>query len=150
MKANLLKPLTVVMLGVLSFALWVLPGCTLGAKDLIHEGSVRLETVPSRHAKFAHIHVYQSGPDMTLFGALYQRHQVSVPSRLHGHIDVQVLDPDGALLQEVPTRIHRKDKRWHRAWFRLPISESLPEGSTLRLRHHAHSFNVHHRTCECL
>lgn len=150
MKANLLKPLTVAMFAVLSFALWVLPGCTLGAKDLIHEGSVRLETVPSRHAKFARIHVYQSGPDMTLYGALYKRYQVSVPRRLSGHVDVQVLDPDGALLQQVPARIHRKDKRWRRAWFRLRISETLPEGSTLRLRHHTQSLETHRRSSECL
>lgn len=107
-------------------------GCA-SSVDLVREGAVTVERVSSRHAKVSRVYVDQIGSKMRIYGELTRLPSAS--RMVPGHVEVEVVGPQRAVIAKVNDTYQRKDKRYRRLWFLTELSVTAPAGSHLRATH---------------
>lgn len=126
----------------LSTAAMLATGCATNRIDLVDEGIVSVDTVPSKRVKVLWTDVYQDGEDFVVYGVVQRLSHTSY--LIKTHVDITILSPDGTVLQEartpdiyVPTRIPGKGINWERFQVRLP--DIPPQGSKVGMVVHSGS-----------
>jgi len=109
----------------------VIAGCTANRVSLVDESLVSVKNQGSEKAEILWTDVYQDGEDTLVYGALQRRSHTSYPMKTH--VDVAVVSPDGAMLQEARTpdvyvtrRVPGKGIDWTR--FKVRIPGTLTQG----------------------
>ena len=138
MKARDLRKLVVLMIVSISMTGF---GCATNGVNLIKNGTVTLERIPSKGYYVSHLEVYQNGNELVLHGNVKRRaHSYAV----NGHVDIAIVSPDGDNLEEIsthhtpriiPSRLMRK----RRAYFYVSMSTVPPVGSIVRVAYHGDS-----------
>jgi hypothetical protein len=110
--------------------LTAIPACaTTGAKADYH-----IEEIPSQHAFVSKVYVSETEEGIRIGGEIRNK---QFPSRrnIPGHIDVEIISPDGARLTK--NNIHyRMSRKAVRARFSIQLATVPVPGSVIRVLHH--------------
>ncbi|MHC4624649.1 MAG: hypothetical protein ACYS4W_12190 [Planctomycetota bacterium] len=141
MKERVFSLVVAIVLGMLTAAI---SGCATNRIDLVDEGLVTVETVPSKGVRILWADVYQDGEDMVVCGVVQRRSDTSYPIR--AHVDITVLSPEGTVLQETRTcniyvarRLAGKGMNW--TCFRARLPGTPAEGSRVHMAVHSSEHN---------
>jgi len=122
----------------------VISGCVTNRIDLVDNGTVSVETIPSKKVNFLWIDIYQDGEDCIVYGTIQQHGYSSSP--LTTHVDITTFSPEGSILQvrrtrdiHVPRRRPGKGVDWAR--FQERYSDIPPIGSKIQLVCHSQPHN---------
>lgn len=112
-------------------------GCASLAPDLVSQGAVTVEHNPSRFsAHWSHVSVRRTESGTAISGEFHKRsfHR----GKLSGHVDIEVVSPDGALLAQAraPYGYGSGTGKVQRAGVSAVLPVQVPKGSTVRLIHH--------------
>ena len=136
------KKLAILMMAGISLVTLVLSGCSSNRISLADQGLVSVEKHGSEKVKILWTDVYQQDGQTWLYGVLKQR--FPSPSAIRTHVDIQVLNSDGAIQYEtatedvlVPRNRIGKGLDWKR--FRVRLPEKLLEGSQISMTVHSSS-----------
>lgn len=110
-------------------------GCATTGKDLVRDGVVDVERESSRYALVTLVSAMQEGPDLLVRGEVRRRYGGRSP--IPGHIDVQIVGPDGEMLEDASVGYHRHSAKWRSASFYVRLESVPPRGSTIRVQHDA-------------
>ncbi len=129
-KLSILISLTLVLTGIFSF------GCVSHRINLVENGKIIIERVPSKNIYVSEAHVYQEENELVITGRV-KRSNTSVWDG--GHVDIAVVSPKGKVLDKVSTSytpriIRRKGSR--ESFFSASLPMTPPEGTTVRLVYH--------------
>lgn len=117
--------------------LLITAGCASTGADLVKKGVITVEHIPSRYAHTHRVSVHQKGTDIVISGELYSRfHQ---PSFIPGHVDIEVISPEGKLLGQGIGKYYRvggRKSKSRRFEFLMQLSANAPQGSKIRIVHH--------------
>ena len=109
-------------------------GCGYGGRDLVRDGTVSVESVPSRYAHFGRVGVHQMNSQVVVSGELHKYSNGRGVTR--GHVDGEVIGPDGVIIGRYQTNIRPAHSKSRRIPFSFKFSGKLPASSTIRLVHH--------------
>lgn len=126
----------VILLGVIQCTM-AASGCMGKHIDLVGAGTVELDVVQPLLARISGVTVRQGKQDVHVSG-LVQREALS-GQPLSGHVDVEVLHPDGRVLERNNVRLPQQ--RSHRGgryseFFHVYIPGRLADGTSVRIRYH--------------
>jgi YD repeat-containing protein len=129
-KSNILITLALVVFGIITL------GCASHRVNLVENGKIIIERVPSKNIYVSKAHVYQEENELLITGRV-KRSNTSVLDG--GHVDIAVVSPEGKILDKVSTSytpriIRRKGSR--ESLFSARLSMTPPEGTTVRLAYH--------------
>lgn len=115
-----------------------LAGCAVGPVNLARDGGVTVETVSSPAALMWYAEPQAGAGKAWVAGEVIRRREW--PADRPGHVDLEVLGPDGRPLTRAevplqPVRTAGGDTR--RLAFTVPLNRRPPPGSTVRVMHHA-------------
>lgn len=110
-------------------------GCTTMPHDLGRDGKVSVETIPSRYGHVSRVSVLASETGVRVAGEVHgSTHRRGY---ILGHVDIEVIYPDGTM-QEIISFMYRNRGGKSRATpFSVEVPFVVPEGSTIRVIHHA-------------
>lgn len=108
-------------------------GCATTGKDLVRDGVVDIERESSRYTMVTLVSAMQEGHDLLVRGEVRRRHGGRSP--IPGHIDVQIIGPDGDVLADTSIGYHRRSAKWRSASFYTRLETVPPPGSTIRVLH---------------
>lgn len=119
-------------------AVLVLPACLSGVSNLAHDDRVTIQTESPRKVSLSVSGIYQRGEYVEVSGRVW-RHRLSPSGLYSGHVDVEVVDPDGKISTTagVPTfpRFIKRGLR-HTARFSAQIEAQIERGTVVRLKFH--------------
>lgn len=120
------------------FVLFIFPslhGCATNAENLVQEKKVNVETVQSEYGHISRISVWASEAGTEIAGEVHgSTHRRGY---ILGHIDVEVIKPDGTILITDKYEYHNRGGKSRVTPFSVMIPMVVPYGSTIRLTHHA-------------
>jgi hypothetical protein len=128
------------MLAIIPLVL-IISACASGMVNLVTDGTVKLETVSSRAIHFERVAIYASDTGLVVSGELHKRHHGRGP--ISGHIDIQVVASDGAILATTNIKYYRGSHKSRTSNFFVEIPIELPMNSTVRIMHHD-AFELEH------
>lgn len=117
------------------FVFSMLHGCAITAENLVHEDKVKIETVQSEYGHLSRISVWASEAGTEIVGEVHGRSHGR--GYIRGHIDVEVITPDGTILLTEKYTYHNRGGKSRVTPFSVMIPIVVPDGSTVRLTHHA-------------
>lgn len=108
-------------------------GCAVWESDLVSDGTIRLEELPSVTARLSRVRVYEDGGDLAVYGKIGRR--AGVKGRVEAMIRVILSYPDGRTLEEtkrafppyLPIRRSRKSN------FMVRFPGLPPAGAVVRI-----------------
>ena len=140
------KLATVRMMGI-ALAVVMLCGCSTDRVSLSDQGLVSVAKQDSEKVAILWTDVYEQDGHTWLYVVLEQR--MPAVGMIQTHVDVQVLDPDGAVVYEVttaevpvPRHCAAKGPNWKR--FRVQLPDELPDDCQISVIVHSGS----HRQAE--
>ena len=113
----------------------LIAGCATKGKDLVGSKTVKIEKVSSVWGTLGFVTVIQDGDAVTLRG------EVKRPSGrgpIPGHIDLEVIAPQGDLLEKCMIDYDRPSPKSRNANFNAVLRVTPPPGSTIRVEHDSH------------
>lgn len=108
-------------------------GCAMTGKDLARDNTVKVEKIPSQWAALRVVNVVYDGDNVELRGEVTRRPIGRGP--IPGHIDLEVIGPDGVILEESIIEYHRRNRNSRYAKFHTTLITALPPGSVIRVTH---------------
>ena len=113
--------------------LFGLSACGTAPINIAREGTVNLEYSSSRNLHFSLVGIYRNEVGVLITGELHKRShgRGSIP----GHIDIEIISPDGAILAIKSTNYKRGSIKSRRSQFAVEILIDLPINSTVRIMH---------------
>lgn len=124
-------------------AVLVLTACLSGVSNLAQDDRVTIQTESPRKVSLSVSGVYQRGGFVEVSGRVW-RHRLSPTGIYSGHVDVEVVVPDGTISTTtgVPTypRFIRRGLR-HTARFSAQVEAQVQQGTVIRLEFHRGSHN---------
>ena len=126
----------------ISFLLTV--SCSNVQADLIKDGSLRLEIVPSS-IKISSVRAYQESDKVEIVGELSQQNCNAEP--VNGHVDIAFFSPEKKLMQKISANYggekeplprrggHHHNKHFNRT-FKTAISIVPPQGAIIKIAFH--------------
>lgn len=108
-------------------------GCVTPGRDLVRDNTVKIEKVSSKSANVQFLRVVQEGDRVALWGEV--RHRPIGWGRIPGHIDLEVIGPDGGVLDRMTLGYHRRSVKSRYAEFHGELKTMPPAGSTLKVAH---------------
>jgi len=105
--------------------------------NLVKEGVVLVEYVPSKGVYVSKAYVYQYGDELVISGKVRRPYGSFAVT---GHVDIEMLDPEGTTFKKTtathtPRIVRTKGPRDMSFTMRLPMI--LPKGATVRLGYHS-------------
>lgn len=94
-----------------------------------------VETVSSSYAHLVNVSLYREDAGVVMHGELKSRRggRAAIP----GHIDIEIILPDGARLTTHSVSYQRMSIRSRTAHFTYRLAKALQKGSLVRVMHHA-------------
>jgi len=115
--------------------IFALQGCAAKSLDLADEGRVKVETVPSKNGHVERVYVLASDMGIKITGEVHgSSHQ---RSNIYGHMDVEVISPSGDMLWEETFSYRNRGGKSRTTPFTVEVPVIIPDGSTVRVIHHA-------------
>jgi hypothetical protein len=119
----------------------ILQGCVAMPPDLVSEGKVNVETVPSTQGHVSKVSVLASETGIRVTG---QVHGVSHKrGYIYGHVDIEVISPDGTIQWIEEFRYHNRGGKSRTTSISVYIPVVVADGSTIRVIHHAAVISGH-------
>lgn len=100
----------------------VLTACAAGV-DLVRDGTVNIERVPSTQVKISDVHVLREDGVMAVYGKTTPFRRAGF---IPGHIHIEVIDPNGKLLRELSADYKRGDTKSRSAHFYVQLPMESP------------------------
>jgi hypothetical protein len=115
-------------------AVVAMQGCATTPQDLVGEGKVNVETIPSRYGHISHVSVLASEPGVRVAGEVHG----STHGRgyILGHVDIEVIYPDGTMQEVIAFKYQNRGGKSRATPFSVEVPFVVPEGSTIRIIHH--------------
>jgi len=82
------------------------------------------------------INVRQTGSELSISGAIKKRHSTG-RGIIPGHIDIEVVDPNGDTYNKTNLPYHRKNTKSKKSYFHFKLDVVLASNTTVRVIHHA-------------
>ncbi len=108
-------------------------GCAMTGRDLVRDNTVQIEKVSSGWATVRFVSVIQEDDEIELRGEVTRRLVGRGP--IPGHIDFEVIGPDGIALEKAVIDYHRRSVKSRYSKFHTTLSAAPPVGSTIRVTH---------------
>ena len=110
-------------------------GCTAAGPRPVVDETTAVETVSSRYAEVASVRLYREDRSLVIRGHLRKRS--GGRTAIRGHLDIEVVRPDGMnqMTHDVPYR--RVGVRARIAHFSHRLTPAPPAGSRVRVVHHS-------------
>lgn len=122
-------------------------GCAATGRDLVRDNTVQIEKVSSRWATVRFVNVIQDDSEVTLRGEVVRRPVGRGP--IPGHIDLEVIGPDGEIVKESVIEYHRRSVKARQATFYTTLKPAPAAGSTIRVTHDTRAvFSCERLHCE--
>ncbi len=114
--------------------------CSLGAcaapgTTLLSQNRIGLERIDSSTARIGYVFATENNTALRLRGSVRRSPPLRGP--IPGHIDFNVISPDGASVEQKLVDYRRRSLHSREAHFSTVVTTDLPPGTILRLRHHA-------------
>jgi hypothetical protein len=118
--------------------------CSFVQANLIKEGSLQLEVVPSS-VKISSVRAYQESDKVAILGELSQQNCNAEP--VNGHVDIAFFSPEKKLMQKISANYggkkeplprrggHHHNKHFNRT-FKTAISIVPPQGAIIKIAFH--------------
>ncbi|MGB7934588.1 MAG: hypothetical protein WCH04_20645 [Gammaproteobacteria bacterium] len=116
-------------------AFGILAGCATVGKDLVRTDTVKIEKVSSAHGTVGPVSVIQERNEVTLRGEV--RRRPFGPGPIPGHVELEVISPEGDVLQKCVIVYYRPSPESIYANFHA-VLKVMPPGSTIRVEHDSH------------
>jgi len=113
----------------------ILQGCAAMSPDLVSEGKVNVETVPSRQGHVSKVSVLASETGVRVTGQVHGLFHER--GYIYGHVDIEVISPDGTMQWIEEFRYRNRGGKSRTTPFSLDIPVVVADGSTIRVIHHA-------------
>ena len=110
-----------------------LSACGAAPINMVRDGSVNVEYSSSHELHFSRVGVYQNDAGLIIAGELHKRGHGRGP--IPGHIDIEIIGPDDAILASKSIHYHRGSLKSRRSQFSVEIPIDLPVNSTVRIMH---------------
>ncbi len=114
--------------------LFVLSACGSSLKNLVREGTSKVDTTSSRGVHFNRVDVYESDAGLLVRGELHKRSHRRGP--IPGHVHIEIIAPDGTVLANTSTNYHRGSSKSRTSRFTVKIPIEVPMNSTIQIMHH--------------
>jgi len=114
----------------------ILVGCVTTGSNLVHNGTVKIEKVSSAWGTIGFVNVIQEGEEVRLRGQVRRRPSGRGP--IPGHIDLEVIGPEGNVLEKLVIDYDRPSPKSRYANFHAVLTATPPPGSTIRVTHDSH------------
>lgn len=122
-------------------------GCAATGKDLVRDNTVQIEKVSSRWATVRSVNVVQEDGEVRLRGEVVRWPVGRGP--IPGHIDLEVIGPDGEIVEEAVVKYHRRSVKSRHATFYTPLKTVPPPESIIRVTHDTRAvFSCERLHCE--
>lgn len=112
-------------------------GCASAGKNLVRDGVVEVEKVSSRQATMRFVQVVREDSEVVVRGQI-QRWPVG-RGPIPGHIDLQLIGPDGGSLERARIDDHRRSVKSRYAEFHVMLKTMPSAGSTPKVIHDTRS-----------
>ena len=121
--------------------IFALHGCATDTSNLVDEGKVNIETIKSEYGHVSRVSVWGSETETEVIGEIHG----STHGRGHirGHIDVEIIYPDGSMQVEETFKFHNRGGKSRVIPLSIKFPFVVPEGSTIRIIHHATFISDH-------
>jgi hypothetical protein len=108
----------------------------------VHENKVKVETIASKYGHVSRVSVWCNETETEVIGEIHG----STHGRGHirGHIDVEIIYPDGTMQVKETFKYHNRGGKSRVTPFSIKVPIVVPEGSTIRIIHHATSDSDYH------
>lgn len=118
----------------LSLGVFLVSGCAMIDQDLVKDGVVHVETVPSSEMVFARVEVTRKGMEVTVSGSLRHVHG-RTRETIPGHVDIVITDSEGNLIATgtIPYWPMHPQSTMH---FVFGMSTWIDDGTVVKLSHH--------------
>jgi hypothetical protein len=141
MKAKKLKILFVIMIVSVGVTGWAY---ALNCVNLLNNGKLKLEVVPSKGYYISKVHVNQVDDGIEITGDVKRR---SYAGKGSGHIDIAIISPEGDVLKKLstfysPRMIPMKRIHMRESGFEVYLPMIPPKGSRVRVALHRPSRSV--------
>jgi hypothetical protein len=110
--------------------------CVTMDRDLVRNGTVKIEKVSSAWGTVGFVSVTQEAEEVWLRGQVRRRPSGRGP--IPGHIDLEVIDPEGNVLEKLGIDYDRPSPKSRYANFHAVLTATPPPGSTIRVTHDSH------------
>jgi len=147
MKKKTLKNLFVLMILAACMTVWA---CASNRANLLKDGKVKLECIPSKSYYISHVDVYQNDDKLVLHGNVKRRCHSDTET---GHVDITIVTPEGEILEQISTLYKPRiipTRKMHRrtSYFNVCLSTIPPTGSIVRVVYHRDT-KVRNSTFDC-
>jgi hypothetical protein len=112
----------------------IISGCAAKSVDLVRDGKVNVETVPSRHGHVSGLSVLTSESGIKITGDVHG--STHKRGYIQGHIDVEVISPDGTMQAKETFKYQNRGGKSRTTPFSAEIPVLVPDGRTIRVIHH--------------
>lgn len=123
------------VLGLLSTCIVIVAGCAAPGGGLVRDESVAIEAVSSRDAHVVNVRLYRDDAGMLMRGEL--RNRSGGRAAIQGHVDIEVIRPDGTHLSIHNVSYRRWSARSRAAHFTYRLKPVPQNGSIVRVVHHS-------------
>lgn len=110
-------------------------GCTAAGPRPVVDETTAVETVSSRYAEVVSVRLYREGRSLVIRG--YLRKRSGGRAAIRGHLDIEVVRPDGTHLMTHDVPYRRVNFRSRMAHFNHRLTPAPPAGSRVRVVHHS-------------
>jgi hypothetical protein len=118
-------------------ALFLLAGCAASGTSLLSQEQIAVERIDSRSGRIGYVWASRTDTGIRVHGSIRRFPPLRGP--IPGHIDLSVVSPGGAIIEQRLVDYRRRSVKAREAQFSFEIVTALPPGTTLRLSHHAGS-----------
>lgn len=129
-----MRKITTIWLLILLFSTLMSIGCASNSKDLTRTQSFDIKKVGTQWTTISDVSVVQEGNKKMVRGKVRRRMYSRV--RIPGHIDVKVVGPSGAILEEQSVKHRKRSIKARHADFVFELKGEPPVGSVIHLIHH--------------
>ena len=125
-------------------------GCASNRVNLLKDGTVELERIPSKGYYISYVNIYQNRDALVVYGHVKRRSRVGDSS---GHVDIAIVSPNGKVLEQIstlykPRIILTRKMHTRKSTFEVRLPTIPPAGSLVRVAYHRDSKPVN-RTFPC-
>ncbi len=114
----------------------VLVSCVSNGVNVVRNGTVHVVREHSKHVEVSSAYVYQEGTETIISGNVSLK--PSAPhATIHGHVDITISNAEGRIVAQTSTECGYLSCHQKKAAFEASLPLVLPQGSEIRVVHHA-------------
>jgi hypothetical protein len=119
------------MRALLLFPVLLFLGCSQQHMNTTYR-NLQIDTTPSQVVEFQKTNAVKKTEGLEITGAVVRL--PDAPAEVHGHIHVQIIDPNGQVIEVIPASLNPSPVSGNTpSKFLLLLNSDIPDGSTLQL-----------------